>query len=152
MGLYTDQVFRICSRMRNPAQIRAARRLRRDMTPAERQLWSILRSERFKPFHIRRQAPIDRWIADFLSHRARLVIEVDGDTHSAGRDARRDAALRQLGFETIRFFNSDIYLNVDGVADRIFAELSFRYDPHPIPPRKRGGDTVPPEFKEGAQH
>lgn len=116
------------------------------MTPAERALWSILRSERFRPFHIRRQAPIDRWIADFLSHRASLVIEIDGDTHRAARDAYRDAALRGLGYATLRFPNSEVYRNAPGVADSIFAELSSRYEPHPNPPRKRGGDTVAPNL------
>ena len=120
-------------------QTRRARDLRRDMTPAERKLWAILRTAPFKPFHIRRQAPIGPWFADFLSHRAKLVIEIDGETHIPARDRQRDAALHALGFDTIRFWNSDVWQSADGVAQRIFAELSMRYVPHPDPPQRGGG-------------
>ncbi|WP_147373246.1 endonuclease domain-containing protein [Henriciella mobilis] len=141
MGLYKGKMFCFCSLMASRSQILRARQLRRDMTPAERLLWSILRTERFKPFHLRRQAPVDRWIVDFLSHRAQLVIEIDGETHSHEQDARRDRALKALGFDTLRFFNGDVWQNASGVADRIYDELSWRYSPHPDPPRERGGDA-----------
>ncbi len=99
------------------------------MTPAEKRLWVVLRTEAFKPFHLRRQAPIGVWYADFLSRRARLVIEIDGDTHTPEKDQYRDACLLDLGFETIRFGNAEVTRNTDGIAQRILTELSLRFTP-----------------------
>jgi very-short-patch-repair endonuclease len=61
----------------------AARRLRRTMTRAECALWVELRRLPLKGTHFRRQAPFGPFIADFLCHGARLIIEVDGGAHSA---------------------------------------------------------------------
>ena len=58
--------------------VRRARRLRNNLTDAERKLWRLLR-EHFHDYHFRRQVPIRHFIADFASHRAKLIIEVDGD-------------------------------------------------------------------------
>ena len=124
--------------MATRTQTRRARQLRRDRTPPERKLWAILRTEPFKPFHLRRQAPIGGWFADFLSHRAKLVIEIDGDTHLPGSDCARDAALQKLGFETLRFWNSDVWEDAGGVAERILYELTLRYAPPRPSPEGRG--------------
>ena len=118
-------------------QTRRARQLRRDMTPTERKLWAVLRTEPFRPFHLRRQAPVGVWFADFLSHRAKLVIEIDGDTHVPVSDRARDAALAKLGFETIRFWNAEVWEDTGGVADRILYELSLRYAPPQPSPEGR---------------
>ncbi|MCX7602396.1 MAG: endonuclease domain-containing protein [Meiothermus sp.] len=94
-----------------------ARELRRNMTPAERKLWSVLRgfSVRF-----RRQRPIGPYIVDFYCAEAGLVIEVDGESHFSqeGRayDARRDAYLQSLGLRVLRFSNLEVLSNADGVA------------------------------------
>ncbi len=64
---------------------------------------------------------------DFACFDARLIIEVDGATHSSdeemARDAARSAALAVSGFEIPRFTNGDIYLNLDGVVETIWAKL-----------------------------
>lgn len=71
----------------------------------------------------RRETPIGPYIADFAWLSARLIVEVDGDTHetSAGRrhDARRDAFLRAQGFTVLRFDNSDV---IDA-PDHVFTEI-----------------------------
>ena len=70
---------------------------------------------------------LDRFIVDFACFDARLVIEVDGATHSTDedmvRDATRSAALAASGFEILRFGNDDIYRNLDGVLETIWAKL-----------------------------
>jgi len=100
-----------------------ARRLRRDMTNAERKLCSALRDHRFHAMHFRRQAPCGPYIADFLCHAARLAIEVDGATHSTDseilRDAKRDLWFAANGFVVLRVTNIEVYAEFDGVLERI---------------------------------
>jgi very-short-patch-repair endonuclease len=84
-------------------------------------------------FHFRRQAPIGRYIADFASFGARLVIEVDGGQHGmeAGvqSDRERDTFLRAWGFSILRFWNSDVDRNLNGVMESISIALK-----NPTPP------------------
>ncbi len=115
------------------------------MTSAERAVWRILRAASFKPFHIRRQVPMGRYFADFLSHRARLVIEIDGDTHDSGKDRARDMWFLSQGYETLRFWNVDVYESLEGVGDVIFEALQARCRPHPDPPQNGEGDFEPVE-------
>lgn len=74
--------------------VKRARRLRRDMTDAERAMWRLLR-ENFGDWHFRRQVPIRHFIADFASHPAKLIIEVDGGQHATEADAPRSAILEE---------------------------------------------------------
>jgi very-short-patch-repair endonuclease len=93
------------------------------MTEAERKLWRALRGHRFFDRHFRRQVPCGPYVADFLCHAARLVIEVDGATHSTGaeawRDRRRDAWFETNGFSVLRFTNGQVYAEFDGVPETI---------------------------------
>jgi very-short-patch-repair endonuclease len=111
--------------MPNPATLRA-RALRRDMTPAERRLWALLR-RRQTGVKFRRQEPVGQWIADFLSHSARLIVEVDGETHATPeglmRDTARTASLRSRGFRVLRFSNAEVFANPEGVWEAIVAAL-----------------------------
>ncbi len=113
--------------MREAQTIARARRLRRDMTRAESLLWRALRGHRLAGLHVRRQAPCGPYIADFLCVRARLVIEIDGATHSnpdeLERDAKRDAWLAANGYRVLRLQNAEIYRNFDGVIETILANL-----------------------------
>ncbi len=109
--------------MHGPAIIARARDLRRNMTGPERALWRHLRSELFKPYHFRRQAPVGPWFADFLSRRMKLVVELDGDTHTPAGDARRDAWFAAEGFSTLRFPNSAVIESSEGVADAVLEWL-----------------------------
>jgi very-short-patch-repair endonuclease len=72
-------------------------------TPSEGLLWSAIRGKRLG-VQFRRQAPIGRFIVDFVAEEARLVVEVDGGYHAqrARSDARRDAALRRAGYRVVR--------------------------------------------------
>lgn len=105
-----------------PATVARARRLRRDMTPAERKLWRLLRGT-FPEAHFRHQVPLGPYHADFASHGARLVIELDGGRHNPQRDAARTRFLRGEGYCVLRFWNNEVMENLDGVLTVIAATL-----------------------------
>ena len=87
-----------------------ARRLRRDQTDAETQLWELLRAGRLEGWKWRRQAPVGPFIIDFLCLEAWLAVALDGGVH-AGQveyDARRDAYLRRQGLQVLRFRNVQV--------------------------------------------
>ncbi|QGM99027.1 endonuclease domain-containing protein [Methylocystis parvus] len=102
-----------------------ARALRKSMTPQEVKLWVHLRQLRPQGFHFRRQAPVDGYILDFVCFKHRLIVEVDGSQHGEdqqlGHDARRDAHFAANGFETLRFWNADVDLNLSAVVETIIA-------------------------------
>jgi very-short-patch-repair endonuclease len=104
-----------------------ARQLRAEQTSAEAILWRALRDRRLKGIKFRRQRPIDRYIVDFVAISARLVVEIDGATHSTARELTRDAErtriLESLGFHIVRVTNIDVYKNLDGVLEMIIATL-----------------------------
>ncbi len=106
-----------------------AQLLRRELTKAERKLWSALRNRQLDGAKFRRQQPIGPFIADFVCQEHRLVVEVDGGQHAESKaDARRTAFLESEGYRVLRFWNNDILGNLDGVAEVIEATLST---PHP---------------------
>jgi very-short-patch-repair endonuclease len=104
-----------------------ARSLRRDATNAERRLWEGLRRKQLVGFRFRRQVILDGFIADFASFDDRLVVEVDGATHSTDQeiayDEARSAALAAQGFAVLRFANEDVYGNLEGVLETIRMRL-----------------------------
>ncbi len=110
----------------SPLMIERARELRRDMTPAEKKLWAVLRGNRFEGAHFRRQDPHDRYVVDFVCAKAKLGIEIDGDTH-AGQEEYDAARTRWLnehqGYRVIRFSNQDVLRNLEGVTTVILEAL-----------------------------
>ncbi len=122
-----------------------ARRLRKRLTPQEVKLWVKLRSLKTMGLHIRRQAPVGRYIVDFVCFSRKIIIEADGGQHNLSQHAEldriRDNFLRSQGYHIIRFWNSDIDANLDGVMDVILSKLAA---PPPRPacagrPSPRGG-------------
>jgi very-short-patch-repair endonuclease len=108
----------------NPKIVRSARRLRRDSTDAEMKLWLALRDRRLGGFKFVRQKPIAPFVADFVCRDRKLVIEVDGGQHADNlKDRRRDALMRSDGYRVLRFWNSDVLSNLDGVLTVILADL-----------------------------
>jgi very-short-patch-repair endonuclease len=103
--------------------------MRANPTPAERQLWSMLRDHRMPCSKFRRQHVIAPYIVDFVSLERWLIVEADGSQHADNlSDRRRDAHLRRLGFRVLRFWNNEVLENPSGVFDMIYAEL---HTPHP---------------------
>jgi len=111
-----------------PQNILRARQLRRDMTEAERAMWRLLRTVAPNA-RWRRQVPIRHFIADFASHRAKLVIEVDGGQHSCDADAARAAMIEAEGYRVLRFWNNDVLGNADGCARVLAAAIEGRSPP-----------------------
>jgi very-short-patch-repair endonuclease len=108
-----------------------ARRLRQDQTDAERKLWSRLRDRRLLGAKFRRQYPIGPFITDFCCPEHRLIVELDGGQHAtrAEADRQRTAYLQQQAYRVLRFWDSDVLADLDGVIDHITELL----DPHPNP-------------------
>jgi very-short-patch-repair endonuclease len=109
--------------MKKSKPIGLSRVLRKNQTDAEHQLWMILRNHQFEGWKFRRQQPLGKYIVDFVSFDAKLIIEVDGGQHNQLRnldeDAHRSKFLEQQGFRVIRFWNSDVLQNLEGVASNI---------------------------------
>ena len=100
-----------------------ARYMRANPTDAERKLWFILRDMRLNELRWRRQPVIDdRYIVDFICFEYRLIVEADGSQHAESEaDVERDAWLKAQGFTVLRFWNSDILTNMEGVVEAIIA-------------------------------
>jgi very-short-patch-repair endonuclease len=102
---------------------RRARKLRASQTSAEARLWQALRNRKLARWKFRRQHPIDRYVVDFVTLDGKLVVEVDGVTHSTERELARDAErtriLETCGFHVVRVTNMDVYENLDGVLEMI---------------------------------
>ncbi|MEM7794401.1 MAG: DUF559 domain-containing protein [Cyanobacteria bacterium P01_C01_bin.118] len=94
-----------------------ARDLRQRQTPAESIIWECLRNRRLNGFKFRRQHNIGRFIADFYCHEARLVVEIDGPIHERqrDRDAERDAWMQNCGLRVLRFKNTQVFEELEGV-------------------------------------
>lgn len=98
-------------------------RLRKQSTPAERKLWGHLRAKRFRGIKFFRQFGIGPYVVDFYCPKARLAIEVDGDSHfrkgAKAYDLQRQRYIESFNVRVIRFLNSDIHENMDGVLQKI---------------------------------
>jgi very-short-patch-repair endonuclease len=104
----------------HPDKLAFAKRLRREMTPAESRLWTALRRNALDGFHFRRQQVIEGYIADFYCDVAKLVIEVDGGVHQEQwkYDESCDKAISELGIRVLRISN-DAMLDVEAVVEHI---------------------------------
>ena len=95
------------------------------MTPAERKLWARLRYRQLDGLHFRKQHPVGRFIVDFYCAKARLVIEIDGDTHAEPDQAEYNQArtmwLETQGYRVIRFQNAEVHKQLESVLEAIRA-------------------------------
>ena len=102
-----------------------ARRLRKDSTDAESALWNLIRNRQLLGYKFRRQVPVGKYIADFACLERMLVVELDGGQHQeqADYDAGRTLWLESQGFMVIRFWNSEVLGNPEGVQQAILTAL-----------------------------
>ncbi len=111
-------------------ETRRARSLRVDATAAEGRLWSKLRNRGLNGFKFARQTPIGPYIADFCCRDRKLIVEVDGATHSTdaevAADARRTAFLAAEGYSVLRVHNAEVFDNLDGILGTILTRLDGR--------------------------
>ena len=122
-----------------------ARRLRREMTDAERLLWARLRARQLG-VKFRRRMWLREFVADFASPEAGLVVELDGGQHDLqrARDERRSGAMAAEGFRVLRFWNNEVFENRDGVLETIARAL-----PSPSRPAAPGGPLPLPGWERG---
>jgi very-short-patch-repair endonuclease len=117
-------------RRAQPWKTNRARVLRSNATSAEDVLWFHLRNRHLNGFKFVRQGPVENYFADFICKEQRLIVEVDGGTHSEPHetegDGERTTALEKLGYKIFRVQNIDIYENIDGVLEHILAVLEGR--------------------------
>ncbi len=109
-------------------ETKRARALRRATTSAERKIWAGLRNRGLGGYKFVRQEPIGPYYADFVCRDARLIVEIDGATHSTeeelARDRLREDFLRAQGYRILRFNNADVYEQADRVFDTILVALA----------------------------
>jgi very-short-patch-repair endonuclease len=107
-----------------------ARRLRREQTDEEKELWRALRAGRFAGFKFRRQHPLKEYILDFYSPVAKLSIELDGFQHGLPErrqhDKEREKFLASEGVEELRFWNHQWWENREGILLEIWNALHRR--------------------------
>jgi very-short-patch-repair endonuclease len=109
----------------------AARGLRKRSTDTERYLWRHLRDRQIEGFKFRRQQPIGSYIVDFVNLEKKLVIELDGGQHALDPgDKTRDEWLGARGFKVLRFWDNQVFDNLESVLESIRDALLA---PHPIP-------------------
>src|SRR5262245_7737906 len=134
----------------NPSRRARARELRRHMTPAETILWRHLRSRRFADFKFRRQHPIGPYFADMACHECNMILEIDGETHLTRQraDQGRTDYLQAQGWFVLRFWNTEVFDELDAVLEAIYrACVERKPPPHPQPlspeAGERGGRAPP---------
>ena len=117
-----------------PKIMHRAGELRKELTPAERKLWSRLRNEQLNDVNFRRQHAIGNYIADFCAIKEKLIIELDGGQHAGDEavryDNERTKFFELLGYRVIRFWNNQVIKELENVILAIMEAL----DPHPPPP------------------
>jgi very-short-patch-repair endonuclease len=109
------------------AQKRRRQYLRNNATDAERKLWGLLKGKQLLGFKFRRQQGVEQYIMDFYCARGRLAIEIDGATHVTPQqkapDLQRAERIKSHGITVVRFSNTDVFENPDGVLTAIIDSL-----------------------------
>ncbi|MCE7887093.1 MAG: endonuclease domain-containing protein [Alphaproteobacteria bacterium PRO2] len=123
-----------------------SRDLRNNPTDAEKILWRCLKRKQLHGLKFRRQKPIDNFIADFVCLEKRLIIELDGGQHNDNlQDRHRTEILESNGFLVLRFWNNEIFENIEGVLETIMNTVN----PHPHPPPQGEGVLKDSSLREG---
>ncbi|HVV96389.1 MAG TPA: endonuclease domain-containing protein [Rhodanobacteraceae bacterium] len=117
------------------------RSLRNNATDAERMLWRRLKSRQLEGCKFRRQHPFGDFILDFVCLERRVVVELDGGQHfdAAAYDEARSELLRAARFVVLRFWNNEVFAEINGVLEVIRRELVTRTPSPPNPPLEGEG-------------
>jgi len=105
-----------------------ARELRKNMTEPEKKMWFKILSNKQTEYRFLRQKPIAHFIVDFYCSELRLVVEIDGDSHAeqVKYDAERTNILEGHGLQVIRYENSEVLHNIEGVHADLIKRLQKR--------------------------
>jgi very-short-patch-repair endonuclease len=111
----------------NPGLKKFSQELRKNMTDAERLVWSRIRRKQLKGLQVYRQRIIGNYIVDFYCPKAKLVVELDGGQHfteeGLKKDAVRDVWINNQGFTVLRFSDEEVLSNLDGVLEKIYENM-----------------------------
>ena len=106
-----------------------ARNMRRALTEAELKFWNAVRAHRLMGIGFRRQMPIAGYIVDFACPEHKLIIEIDGVSHSYDqnirRDLTRDQQLASLGWQVVRFTNDEVHGHIDDVCMHLLRTIGI---------------------------
>ena len=121
--------------------------LRNNATKAEKLLWSKLKRSQILDYKFRRQQDVGSYILDFYCAKARLAIEIDGETHikpdEIEYDKNRQREIEELGIHFLRFTNRDVFDNLDGVLQTISEKLLELTKPTPDKQNRDGKNAHP---------
>ena len=99
-------------------EITIAKKLRISSTDTEKYLWKYLRGRQIEGIKLRRQHPIGRYIVDFINLERKIIIELDGGQHLENKnDKLRDRWLEEQGYEVLRFWDNEVFNNIEGVLE-----------------------------------
>ena len=111
----------------NPNNLKNAKKMRSNMTPAETKMWRFLRGKRFQGLKFKRQVLIGNYIVYFLCENKKIIIEIDGGQHNEElniqSDNNRTHYLENNGYKVLRFWNDEVMKNIHGVMEVIFREI-----------------------------
>ncbi|MEK6645473.1 MAG: endonuclease domain-containing protein [Candidatus Firestonebacteria bacterium] len=126
----------------NPKLKEYARQNRKNPTPTEKRIWELLSRKQFDGLKFTRQKPLENFIIDFYCSELLLGIEIDGDTHAFQEkydELRSDALKRKYDIEIIRYINTDVVFNTEGVYLDLVERIRERKETHPNPPLSGSG-------------
>lgn len=110
--------------------------LRKNMPPAEVILWQRLRGRQVLGYKFRRQYSVGPYVLDFFCPTLRLGIELDGDSHfregAKQKDRERDKYIRSFGIHVLRFLNTDVYENLEGLLELLVGAMRQREAEQPV--------------------
>jgi very-short-patch-repair endonuclease len=100
------------------------------MTLPEKKLWLFLRCKRMLGYKFRRQIPFAPYIVDFVSHKLKLILELDGKQHNENYlyDQKRDRFLESRGYKVLRIRNEDIYKNLEATLESLAETIVKRVE------------------------
>lgn len=130
----------IANRKGNTSNRKRARTMRSEPVVTEKIFWDEVRNRKLGGFKFKRQYPIGSYIVDFVCLEKKLIVELDGPFHSRRKDEKRDASLRERGFEIFRIKNEDLAGDMSGFLVTLKHLLGggTTPSPQPSPPRGRG--------------
>ena len=107
----------------DPTFIQLSRDLRKNQTPWEKKLWMHLKGRKFYGHKFRRQVVLEPYIYDFCCYEEKLMIELDGAEHTdpdiVKKDKEKSDWARKFGYRMLRFNNTDVQSNIEGVLETI---------------------------------
>ncbi|HVT01337.1 MAG TPA: endonuclease domain-containing protein [Patescibacteria group bacterium] len=117
-----------------------SKKLRLNQTNEEKILWEKLRNRQMFGLKFRRQQSIGEYIVDFVAYENKIIIELDGNRHNDAmvklKDKKRTKWLENQGFRVLRFWNNELYTNLEGISYAIYKLISHPHSKS-LPSRER---------------